>query len=85
MYLQTHTLNNIKKLVEQFNCVTYFMQVASGERLPLKQDQLKVKGHSFEARIYAESPEANFMPGAGPLLHLSTPTPDPTVRIETGN
>lgn len=61
------------------------MQVASGERLPLKQEQLKVNGHSFEARIYAESPEANFMPGAGPLLHLSTPTPDPTVRIETGN
>lgn len=31
-------------------------QVAAGHRLPLAQDQLKIHGHAFEARIYAENP-----------------------------
>ncbi|MBN3310521.1 MCCA carboxylase, partial [Amia calva] len=41
-------------------------------------------GHSFEARIYAEDPTNDFLPGAGPLLHLSTPPSDKFTRIETG-
>lgn len=43
-----------------------------------------LQGHSFEARIYAEDPNNNFLPGAGPLLHLSTPQGDQCTRIETG-
>ena len=50
----------------------------------MKQEEIKFKGHAFEARIYAEDPNNAFMPGAGPLLHLSTPEPENTVRIETG-
>ena len=50
----------------------------------MKQEEIKFKGHAFEARIYAEDPNNAFMPGAGPLLHLSTPAPENTVRIETG-
>ncbi|KAJ8312466.1 hypothetical protein KUTeg_009839 [Tegillarca granosa] len=48
------------------------------------RENLKFKGHAFEARIYAEDPNNAFMPGAGPLLHLSTPEPDKDTRIETG-
>ena len=45
----------------------------------------RLNGWSFEARIYAEDPDNGFMPGAGPLLHLSTPKPQENlVRIETG-
>ncbi|KAI2650128.1 Methylcrotonoyl-CoA carboxylase subunit alpha, mitochondrial [Labeo rohita] len=58
--------------------------VAAGERLPLSQEQVVLQGHSFEARIYAEDPNNNFLPGAGPLLHLSTPQGDQCTRIETG-
>ena len=58
--------------------------MASGEELPVKQPDLKLCGHAFEARIYAEDPDNNFMPGAGPLLHLSTPQPAADTRIETG-
>lgn len=58
--------------------------MAAGERLPLLQDDIILRGHSFEARIYAEDPENDFLPGAGPLLHLSTPPPDQHTRIETG-
>ncbi|KAG9351168.1 hypothetical protein JZ751_025058 [Albula glossodonta] len=59
--------------------------VAAGEELPLTQEQIKLKGHSFEARIYAEDPNNDFLPGAGPLLHLSTPQGDESTRIETGD
>ncbi|KAG7246108.1 hypothetical protein CRUP_013429, partial [Coryphaenoides rupestris] len=58
--------------------------VAAGERLPLLQDDIILSGHSFEARIYAEDPNNDFLPGAGPLLHLSTPQADAETRIETG-
>ena len=45
----------------------------------------RLNGWSFEARIYAEDPDNGFMPGAGPLIHLSTPKPQENfVRIETG-
>lgn len=59
-------------------------QVAAGEKLPLSQDEIVLRGHSFEARIYAEDPSNDFLPGAGPLLHLSTPQEETHTRIETG-
>lgn len=62
----------------------YYFQVAAGEKIPLMQEEIVLRGHAFEARIYAEDPNNNFMPGAGPLLHLSTPPPDSFTRIETG-
>lgn len=65
-------------------CGWFVCQVAAGEKLPLSQDEIELRGHSFEARIYAEDPNNNFMPGAGPLLHLSTPQEETHTRIETG-
>lgn len=62
----------------------FVCQVAAGEKLPLSQDEIVLRGHSFEARIYAEDPSNNFLPGAGPLLHLSTPQEETHTRIETG-
>lgn len=58
--------------------------MAAGERIPVTQEEITLSGHAFEARIYAEDPNNNFMPGAGPLLHLSTPPDDLYTRIETG-
>lgn len=52
--------------------------------MPLTQEEIQKRGHAFEARIYAENPRADFLPGAGPLKHLSTPIPSNFVRIETG-
>lgn len=62
----------------------FFYQIAAGEKIPLSQEEITLQGHSFEARIYAEDPNNNFMPGAGPLVHLSTPQADLSTRIETG-
>lgn len=50
----------------------------------MSQEEIPLRGHAFEARIYAEDPDNNFMPGAGPLVHLSTPQADMSTRIETG-
>jgi len=75
----------VSEMITGTDLVEWQLRVAAGEKLPLTQEQLdKPNGHSFEARIYAEDPDNNFMPGAGGLSHLSTPEPGPNVRIETG-
>ena len=47
--------------------VEWQLRVASGEALPLRQDQLKITGHAIEARICAENPDNNFLPATGAL------------------
>ncbi|KAA0203286.1 hypothetical protein HAZT_HAZT002333, partial [Hyalella azteca] len=48
------------------------------------REDLRLQGHSFEARVYAEEPGNSFMPGAGPITRLTAPADDATTRIETG-
>ena len=57
--------------------------VASGERLPFKQDDLTLRGAAVECRVYAEDPSANFLPQAGPLLRYREPQ-GPGVRVDSG-
>jgi 3-methylcrotonyl-CoA carboxylase alpha subunit len=47
--------------------VEWQLRVASGEALPLQQEQLKITGHAIEARICAENPDNNFLPATGRL------------------
>ena len=47
--------------------VEWQLRVASGEPLPLRQDQLSITGHAIEARICAENPDNNFLPATGTL------------------
>lgn len=74
----------ITEMITGTDLVEWQLKIASGEPLPLTQDQIKMNGHAFEARIYAEDPRGGFLPGAGPLKHLTTPKPEEFVRIETG-
>ena len=74
----------VTEMITGTDLVEWQLRAASGETLPLTQDQIKLSGWSFEARIYAEDPDNNFMPGAGPLHYLATPASSPDVRIETG-
>jgi len=46
----------ITEMITSSDLVEWQLKVAAGQRLPLTQDQLTIKGHAFEARIYAESP-----------------------------
>lgn len=74
----------VTEMITKTDLVEWQLKVASGEKLPVTQADLEVSGHSFEARIYAEDPDNNFMPGAGPLNYLCTPEPSENVRIESG-
>ncbi|XP_053163630.1 methylcrotonoyl-CoA carboxylase subunit alpha, mitochondrial isoform X1 [Hemicordylus capensis] len=74
----------VTEMITGTDLVEWQLRVAAGEKIPLTQEEISLKGHAFEARIYAEDPNNNFMPGAGPLLHLSTPPSDSCTRIETG-
>jgi 3-methylcrotonyl-CoA carboxylase alpha subunit len=49
----------------------------------LSQEDINVHGHAFEARVYAEDPANNFMPGSGDVKYLSTPAETENVRIDT--
>lgn len=74
----------ITEMITGTDLVEWQIRIAAGEPLPITQDDIKRRGHAFEARIYAENPRMGFLPGAGPLRHLSTPTANEFVRVETG-
>ncbi|GLG99999.1 CAD protein [Gryllus bimaculatus] len=74
----------ITEMVTGTDLVQWQLQVAAGEPLPLSQSDICLNGHAFEARIYAENPVRGFLPGAGPLQYLSTPSAAQDVRVETG-
>ncbi|MDF3981844.1 biotin carboxylase N-terminal domain-containing protein [Luteibacter sp. PPL201] len=64
--------------------VEWQLRVASGEPLPLRQEQVHARGHAIEVRLYAEDPEANFLPGSGRLAALDLPAPSRHVRLDGG-
>ncbi len=53
--------------------VEWQLRVAAGEPLPLHQEQLHIRGHAIEARIYAENPDKDFLPSIGRLEALDWP------------
>jgi acetyl-CoA carboxylase biotin carboxylase subunit len=57
--------------------------VASGQRLPWTQDDIRSRGHAIECRVYAEDPAAGFLPQAGTLLLYREPA-GPGLRIDSG-
>jgi len=54
--------------------VEWQLRVASGEKLPLKQEELKINGWAMEARLYAENPETGFLPSTGEARMLVWPS-----------
>ncbi|KAG0237809.1 Methylcrotonoyl-CoA carboxylase subunit alpha, mitochondrial [Actinomortierella wolfii] len=74
----------ITEMITGTDLVQWQLEVASGNRLPKLQEDLKKNGWAFEARIYAENPDNNFLPDVGPLLHVKTPDASESVRLETG-
>ncbi|HNV58411.1 MAG TPA: acetyl/propionyl/methylcrotonyl-CoA carboxylase subunit alpha [Rhodoferax sp.] len=70
--------------------VEWQLRVASGEPLPLQQDELRIQGHAIEARICAENPDNNFLPATGTLHVYGLPActtferADNAVRVDSG-
>ena len=74
----------VTEMITGVDLVEWQLNAAAGEVLPVSQEDINLRGWSFEARIYAEDPNNSFMPGAGPLDYLATPLASEDVRIETG-
>ena len=61
--------------------VEWQLRVASGEKLPRRQDDLAINGHAIEARLYAEDPAKGFLPSVGGVFNLVLP---PGCRVDAG-
>jgi 3-methylcrotonyl-CoA carboxylase alpha subunit len=57
----------VTEAITGLDLVEWQLRVASGEPLPLKQDELRMHGHAIEARICAETPDNQFLPATGRL------------------
>ncbi len=80
----------VTEMITGTDLVEWQLRVASGQPLPLTQDQIfaRAKGCAIEARIYAENPLKNFLPASGHLAHLRTPIElndiEPGIRVDSG-
>ncbi|MBS0545811.1 MAG: acetyl/propionyl/methylcrotonyl-CoA carboxylase subunit alpha [Proteobacteria bacterium] len=74
----------VTEMITGLDLVEWQLRVASGEKLPLAQEQLQIRGHALEARIYAEDPAKGFLPSTGKLVHLAPPAEGLHVRVDTG-
>jgi 3-methylcrotonyl-CoA carboxylase alpha subunit len=74
----------VTEMITGLDLVEWQFRVASGERLPRRQDELAHHGHAIEARIYAEDPERGFLPSIGRIIHWRMPSASSRVRVDTG-
>jgi 3-methylcrotonyl-CoA carboxylase alpha subunit len=74
----------VTEMITGLDLVEWQLRVASGQPLPLTQEQLEIDGHAIEARVYAEDPDKGFLPSTGRLVHLVPPPENDSVRVDTG-
>ena len=72
----------VTEAITGLDLVEWQLRVASGEPLPLQQDQIRMHGHAIEARICAENPDNNFLPATGTLQVYRKPQ---AVSFERGD
>lgn len=74
----------VTEMITGLDLVEWQLRIAAGSELPIAQDQLQIRGHALEARIYAEDPDNDFLPATGTLKYLQTPSENAHVRVDTG-
>ncbi|TXT25586.1 MAG: 3-methylcrotonyl-CoA carboxylase alpha subunit [Rhodocyclaceae bacterium] len=74
----------VTEMITGQDLVEWQLRVAAGQPLPLAQEQLQIRGHALEARIYAEDANKGFLPSTGRLVRLSPPAESLNVRVDTG-
>jgi len=74
----------VTEMISGQDLVEWQLRVAAGQPLPLTQEQLQIRGHALEARIYAEDANKGFLPSTGRLIRLAPPAESLNVRVDTG-
>lgn len=74
----------VTEMITGQDLVEWQLRVAAGQPLPLSQEQLPIRGHALEARIYAEDASKGFLPSTGQLVRLLPPAESLNVRVDTG-
>ncbi|NRB31691.1 MAG: ATP-grasp domain-containing protein [Rhizobiaceae bacterium] len=74
----------VTEMITGLDLVEWQLRVASGEELPVKQDDLTLTGHAVEARIYAEDPNAGFLPSTGKLVAMDLGGVSDQIRVDSG-
>ena len=73
----------VTELVTGVDLVKLQIRIAQGEALPFRQEDLSQRGHAIECRVYAEDPDAGFLPSPGRILALRVPG-GPGIRDDSG-
>ncbi len=73
----------VTEFVTGYDLVHLQLRIASGEKLPFTQEEVKLRGHAIECRIYAEDPDNHFFPSPGQITRLISPS-GPGIRRDSG-
>jgi acetyl-CoA carboxylase biotin carboxylase subunit len=73
----------VTELVTGLDLVHLQLRIASGEKLPFRQEDVQLRGHAIECRLYAEDPDNNFFPSPGKITKLLRPS-GPGIREDSG-
>ncbi|HUQ91285.1 MAG TPA: acetyl-CoA carboxylase biotin carboxylase subunit [Bryobacteraceae bacterium] len=73
----------VTELVTGLDLVHWQIRIAAGERLNLRQQEVRWRGSAIECRVYAEDPDLNFLPSPGAILSLREPS-GPGIRLDSG-
>ncbi len=74
----------VTEMITGLDLVEWMIRIADGEKLPLRQNDVKLKGWAIEARVYAEDPVRGFLPSIGRLTRYREPAACDTVRVDSG-
>jgi len=73
----------VTELITGLDLVHLQIHIAAGEKLPFTQDDIRLRGHAMECRIYAEDPDNNYFPSPGKITLLLNPS-GPGIRMDSG-
>ena len=73
----------VTEMVTGLDLVELQIRIAAGEKLPIRQDDVFIRGHAMECRIYAEDPDNNYFPSPGRIDVLTEPA-GPGIRLDSG-